>query len=76
MTNKLILGKDQNSEFIKVDGYQYVILFAPTVAVKSVSFVLQNLLSNQDSLIVHDIKGENYVLTKTKRESFGHKIYI
>ena len=44
-------------------SFQHVLLFAPTGSGKGVGFVIPNLLFWTDSVIVHDVKGENYELT-------------
>ena len=72
----LIIGLDEKDNFYKVDGYQHLFLMAPTGAGKGVSFVIPNLLSCQDSVIVHDIKVENYELTSGWRAQQGQKIYL
>ena len=43
--------------------YQHTLLFAPTGSGKGVGFVIPNLLFWEESVIVHDIKLENYELT-------------
>jgi type IV secretion system protein VirD4 len=47
---------------------QHVLLFAPTGSGKGVGFVIPNLLFWDDSVIVHDVKLENYELTSGYRE--------
>ena len=71
----LIIGSDKKGKDISLDGYQHIMLMAPTGAGKGVSFVLPNLLSYQESVIVHDIKGENFEITSGWRNSQGQKIF-
>ena len=72
----LIVGIDEKNNFYRVAGYQHIFLMAPTGSGKGVSFVLPNLLSSQESVIVHDIKMENFVLTSGYRASQGQRTYM
>ena len=77
MTNNLIIGLDDQDKYIEINSHhQHLLLIAPTGTGKGVGFVLPNLLSSQDSIIVHDIKLENYILTSGWRSSQGQKIYV
>ncbi len=58
-----------NKKLLIADGYQHILLFAPTGAGKGVGFVIPNLLFWQDSVMVHDIKLENYELTSGWRKN-------
>ncbi|WFW29601.1 MAG: type IV secretory system conjugative DNA transfer family protein [Wolbachia endosymbiont of Menacanthus eurysternus] len=71
----LLLGRDKRGYFI-ADGFQHVLLFAPTGSGKGVGFVIPNLLFWTDSVIVHDIKLENYEITSGWREKQGQKVYV
>ncbi|MDG7056155.1 MAG: type IV secretory system conjugative DNA transfer family protein [Wolbachia endosymbiont of Meromenopon meropis] len=71
----LLLGKDKRGYFI-ADGFQHALLFAPTGSGKGVGFVIPNLLFWTDSVIVHDIKLENYEITSGWRERQGQKVYV
>ncbi|QKX01792.1 TraM recognition domain-containing protein [Wolbachia endosymbiont of Cruorifilaria tuberocauda] len=71
----LLLGKDKRGYFI-ADGYQHTLLFAPTGSGKGVGFVIPNLLFWSDSVIVHDIKLENYEITSGWRERQGQEVYV
>ncbi len=63
----VLLGK-YNKKFLVAGGYQHILLFAPTGSGKGVGFVIPNLLFWRDSVIVHDIKLENYELTSGWRK--------
>lgn len=57
--------------------FQHVLLFAPTGSGKGVGFVIPNLLFWEDSVIVHDIKGENYELTSGYRfKGMKQKVFV
>lgn len=72
----LIIGADKNSKLYRIGGYQHLCLIAPTGTGKGVAFTIPNLLSWQESVIVHDIKLENFELTSGWRASQGQKIYL
>jgi type IV secretion system protein VirD4 len=72
----MFLGVNTDGSFRDTDSYQHAILFAPTGSGKGVSYVLPNLLYCEDSIICHDIKGENYQLTSKYRESIGQKVFF
>ncbi len=72
----VLLGKYKNQLLI-ADGFQHALLFAPTGSGKGVGFVIPNLLFWQDSVIVHDIKLENYELTSGWRQKhLKQKVYL
>ena len=54
------------------DGPEHVLCFAPTRSGKGVGLVVPTLLSWIGSVIVHDIKGENWTLTAGWRAQFSH----
>lgn len=62
--------------FLIADGFQHILLFAPTGSGKGVGFVIPNLLFWTESLICHDIKLENYELTSGYRQKMGQKVYL
>jgi type IV secretion system protein VirD4 len=55
--------------YLRHDGPEHVLAFAPTRTGKGVGLVLPTLLSWPHSVLVHDIKGENYALTAGWRAS-------
>lgn len=56
-------------------GQQFVMLAAPTRSGKGVAVVIPNLLTYPDSIIVLDIKGENYDMTSRYRKNCGQAVY-
>ncbi|GAH36721.1 unnamed protein product, partial [marine sediment metagenome] len=58
--------------YLRHDGPEHVMCFAPTRSGKGVGLVLPTLLSWTSSAVVHDIKGENWQLTAGWRSSFSH----
>lgn len=58
-------------------GYQHILLFAPTGSGKGVGFVIPNLLFWEESVIVHDIKLENYELTSGwRKKNLKQKVFL
>jgi type IV secretion system protein VirD4 len=58
--------------YLRHDGPEHVMCFAPTRSGKGVGLVLPTLLSWTSSAVVHDIKGENWQLTAGWRSRFSH----
>jgi type IV secretion system protein VirD4 len=54
--------------YLRHKGQEHVIVFAPTRSGKGVGIVIPTLLSWDQSVLVHDIKGENWALTSGFRE--------
>lgn len=59
---------------LKHDGPEHIMAFAPTRSGKGVALVLPTLLSWQESVLVLDIKGENYALSAGWRKIIGQRI--
>jgi type IV secretion system protein VirD4 len=58
--------------YLRHDGPEHVMVFAPTRSGKGVGFVIPTLLSWTESAVIHDIKGENWNLTAGWRSRFSH----
>ena len=67
----VFLGRLENN-YLRHDGPEHVMCFAPTRSGKGVGLVLPTLLSWTSSAVVHDIKGENWDLTAGWRSTFSH----
>ncbi len=74
--SNILLGVDGEGNRLYSNDYQHVLLIAPHGSGKGVCFVIPNLLTYEESAIVHDIKSENYTLTSKYRASIGHKIFV
>ena len=59
------------ADYLRHDGPEHVLCFAPTRSGKGVGLVIPTLLTWPSSTIVHDIKGENFQLTSGWRARFG-----
>jgi type IV secretion system protein VirD4 len=57
--------------YLRHDGPEHVLCFAPTRSGKGVGLVVPTLLTWPGSAIVHDIKGENWRLTSACRGGFS-----
>lgn len=66
----VVLGK-LDLDYLRHDGPEHVLCFAPTRSGKGVGLVVPSLLTWPASAIVHDIKGENWELTAGWRSRFG-----
>lgn len=71
----MLLGKDGMGYFV-ADGFQHALLFAPTGSGKGVGFVIPNLLFWEHSVVVHDIKLENHMITSGWRAKMGQKVFV
>jgi len=58
--------------YLRHDGPEHVMAFAPTRSGKGVGLVVPTLLSWTESAVIHDIKGENWTLTSGWRAKFSH----
>lgn len=67
----VFLGKT-NTAYLRHDGPEHVLAFAPTRSGKGVGLVVPTLLTWTGSTVVHDIKGENWQLTAGWRAQFSH----
>ena len=66
----VVLGKLDHA-YLRHDGPEHVLCFAPTRSGKGVGLVVPTLLTWPGSAIVHDIKGENWTLTSGFRARHG-----
>lgn len=66
----VVIGRLANL-YLRHDGPEHVLCFAPTRSGKGVGLVVPTLLTWPHSAIVHDIKGENWGLTAGFRARFG-----
>ena len=66
----VVLGRHERT-YLRHDGPEHVLCFAPTRSGKGVGLVVPSLLTWPGSAIVHDIKGENWQLTAGFRAQHG-----
>ncbi len=67
----VFLGLMANT-YLRHDGPEHIMAFAPTRSGKGVGLVVPTLLSWPQSAVIHDIKGENWTLTAGWRAQFSH----
>jgi type IV secretion system protein VirD4 len=70
----IIVGKDKE-DFLLFRGQQFMFLAAPTRSGKGVGIVIPNLLHYRDSVVVLDIKGENFEITSGFRAQCGQEVH-
>ena len=73
---KGILCGKYKSTYLYFGGTEHVIVYAPTRSGKGVGIVIPNLLTWQDSVVVLDIKKENWVKTAGFRQSHGIEVFM
>src|SRR5699024_2458331 len=74
--NSGILVGERKGKYLMLDGNQHVMLSAPTRSGKGVSVVIPNCLHWPDSMVVLDIKQENWDITSGFRAKHGQKCYL
>src|SRR5476649_55957 len=67
----VFLGR-KDGDYLRHEGPEHVMAFAPTRSGKGVGLVVPTLLSWPGSAVIHDIKGENWTLTAGWRSRFSH----
>ena len=58
--------------YLRHDGPEHILAFAPTRSGKGVGLVIPTLLAWNESAVVYDIKGENWAKTAGFRHQCGH----
>lgn len=67
----VFLGQ-HDGHYLRHEGSEHVLTFAPTRSGKGVGLVVPTLLSWPASAVIHDIKGENWQITAGWRSRFSH----
>ena len=70
----ILIGR-YRGRYLALPGQLSVMLSAPTRSGKGVGVVIPNLLNWPDSVVVLDIKGENFAITAGFRAQHGHAVY-
>jgi type IV secretion system protein VirD4 len=74
--NGIIVGKWKKNRYLMFPGMQFVLLAAPTRSGKGVGIVIPNLLNWPESVVVLDVKLENFLITSKFRARWGQEIYL
>lgn len=70
-----LLGKAYSRDLI-LDGFEHVILFAPTGTGKTTALTIPNLLFWEGSCIASDIKLTLFEHTSKYRQQMGHQVFL
>lgn len=73
--NGIILGK-KRGRFLIFSGTEHVIVEAPTRTGKGVGVVIPNLLAWPDSVVILDVKRENFEATAGFRAKHGQHVFL
>src|SRR3954451_8739096 len=65
-------GRTNRLHYLRHNGPEHVLAFAPTRSGKGVGLVIPTLLAWSESAVVYDIKGENWAKTAGFRAKCGH----
>lgn len=71
----IIVGKHKK-KYLMFPGTQHVIISAPTRSGKGVGIVIPNLLNWPESVVILDIKQENWDYTSGYRAKYGQDCYL
>ena len=71
----IVVGKS-GGRILRLGGQRFAILAAPTRSGKGVGVVVPNLLDYLESVVVLDIKQENFGLTSGWRAAQGQEVYL
>ena len=71
----IIVGK-LGGRYLMFEGQQHAIISAPTRSGKGVGIVIPNLLNWPESVVILDIKQENWDITSAYRRKYGQECYL
>jgi type IV secretion system protein VirD4 len=71
----IVVGR-KRGKFLTFGGPEHVIVEAPTRSGKGVGIVIPNLLTWQGSVVVLDVKRENYQATAGFRAHYGQDVFL
>lgn len=72
----VILGQDKFGRYLRHDGPEHIKVIAPTRSGKGIGVVIPTLLTWKDSVLVYDLKSENFQVTAGYRSKFSKVIYF
>src|SRR5215813_14059776 len=65
-------GRSNRLHYLRHNGPEHILAFAPTRSGKGVGLVIPTLLAWSESAVIYDIKGENWAKTAGFRAKCGH----
>ncbi|MDO5692737.1 MAG: type IV secretory system conjugative DNA transfer family protein [Pseudomonadota bacterium] len=71
----VLIGRNGGT-YLRDKGQRFIMLAAPTRSGKGVGVVIPVLLDYQESVVVLDIKQENFDLTSGYRKSIGQEVFV
>ncbi|MBN9318347.1 MAG: type IV secretory system conjugative DNA transfer family protein [Caulobacterales bacterium] len=71
----IVLGR-KDGRLLSLGGPDHVLLYAPTRTGKGVGVVIPNLLTWPDSVVVLDIKRENWIASAGFRQAHGQEVLL
>lgn len=74
--NGIVLGRGAFGRLLRFSRDGLVMVFAATGAGKGLGVVIPTLLTYPGSMVVTDPKGENYAITRRRREAFGRVLML
>lgn len=76
----ILLGKMNagrfKGEFVRLEGQQFVGVKAPTRTGKGISIVIVNAVAYPDSMVILDIKFENFIKSAGYRQAHGQAVFL
>ncbi len=72
----VVLGLDRRGRYLRHDGPEHVKIIAPTRSGKGIGVVIPTLLTWPESVLVYDLKSENWKATSGYRSTFSRTIYF
>lgn len=70
----VVLGLSKDKKYLMHDGPEHLLVMAPTRTGKGVGIIIPTLLTWEHSVVITDIKGENWGITSGFRKKIGQKV--
>ncbi len=68
------IDKNNHHHYLRHNGPEHILCFAPTRSGKGVGLVIPTLLDWRESTVILDLKGELWEMSAGWRKSIGHKV--
>lgn len=72
----VFLGQTKSWEYLRHSGPEHYAVIAPTRSGKGAGVVVPTLLSWKESVLIYDLKEENWSISASYRSSFSHVVYF